>query len=383
MVIIFVFSNKTHFQTAIPLLERLKDTYEFIAIFNLSNKQYSSGLEEYFLTYQHYFKENLCLENGVTKINHLSNLFKVKKFIKTIMLKYPIKSSIQFIEGADIDWLVIGLLREKDIRTVVLQWAITWEPIYYDEMKKNKFKAMLKRNLYKIFKVLLGLNYRTMQYLGDGNAKYLVTMGDFWTEQFSRHHAYPNKFISVGNPRFLDLIKLRDIKNKDKILFITGAGTSLYGYAKNKHLEDIKEIYEAYAKANCKNSLIHKLHPRDKYVEEIILLSKQYSNIKIETKKSTSELLAHTLLTIIIRSTVGLEALIAGSKLVVYNNESQVIGFNYAKYNLAREVYNTNELRGLLQSIETLNIVDKKVVEFYIKTKNIVEDIVDVITKNQ
>lgn len=33
-------------------------------------------------------------------------------------------------------------------------------------------------------KIPTGMNYPSMKYLGDGQADYLLTMGDFWTNQF-------------------------------------------------------------------------------------------------------------------------------------------------------------------------------------------------------
>lgn len=379
----FVFSNKTHFETALPILEYFQDKYDYVAIFNLSNPNYSKGLMEYLEKYRELFQDILVLNTLSSKIERIKQLLQVKKFVQNCIKTCDIQSSIQFIEGSDIDWLVIGVLKENNIRTVVLQWGITWEPRYYDGLHgNNTVIKKIKSIIHKIFKIILGLNYPTMKYLGDGQSDYLLTMGDFWTNQFLKYHNKKDKFISVGNPRFLDLTQSREISDKKDILFITGAGTSLYGYDSEKHLEDIKNIYEAYSKANIENKLIHKIHPRDKFVSKIEQLAKKYKNIKVEQLVPTIELLKTSLVTIIIRSTVGLEALIAGSKLVVYNNGSQSIGFNYANYGLAMEVSNNNELKNLLANIESIKQPSCDEIEYYIKTKDIMKDLKYVITKN-
>jgi len=352
--------------------------YDFIAIFNLSNKEYSQGLERYLQTYQSKFIKIFTIYPSKTSAQKIIQLIKVKSFVKDSLYHFYIKASIQFIEGGDIDWLVIGVFKENNIKTIVMQWAITWEPSYYDNLKQSK-RINIRPIINKIIKIMLGLNYPTMKYLGDGQADYLLTMGEFWTNQFLKYHNYPDKFIATGNPRFLDLIDLKGYPNKQNILFITGAGTSLYGYSKNNHLKDIEEVYLAYQKSGISNRLVHKVHPRDICKEEIINLSKNYKNIIVETQKATTELLKTTLITIIIRSTVGLEALISGSKLIVYNNNKQLIGFNYAKHNLAKEAKNIKELTYLLKNHESIDRPKENKIEYYIKTRNILENIENVI----
>lgn len=379
----FVFSNKTHFETALPILEYFQDKYDYVAIFNLSNPNYSKGLREYLEKYRELFQDILVLNTLSSKIERIKQLLQVKKFVQNCIKTCDIQSSIQFIEGSDIDWLVIGVLKENNIRTVVLQWGITWEPSYYDGLHgKNTVIKKIKSKIHKVIKIVLGLNYPSMKYLGDGQSDYLLTMGDFWTNQFLKYHNKKDKFISVGNPRFLDLVTLKEHSNKKDILFITGAGTSLYGYGSEKHLEDIKNVYSAYVEANIPNILIHKIHPRDKFAIEIEQLAKKYKNIKVEISISTTELLKNTMVTIVIRSTVGLEALISGSKLVIYNNGNQSIGFNYANYGLATEVSNNNELKNLLINIESIKQPSCDEIEYYIKTKDIMKDLEYVITKN-
>jgi len=334
-----VFSNTTQFETALPMLICYGNMYDFIAIFNLSNKEYSQGLERYLQTYQSKFIKIFTIYPSKTRAQKIIQLIKVKSFVKDSLYHFYIKASIQFIEGGDIDWLVIGVFKENNIKTIVMQWAITWEPSYYDNLKQSK-RINIRPIINKIIKIMLGLNYPTMKYLGDGQADYLLTMGEFWTNQFLKYHNYPDKFIATGNPRFLDLIDLKGYPNKQNILFITGAGTSLYGYSKNNHLKDIEEVYLAYQKSGISN----------------------------ETQKATTELLKTTLITIIIRSTVGLEALISGSKLIVYNNNKQLIGFNYAKHNLAKEAKNIKELTYLLKNHESIDRPKENKIEYYIKT---------------
>ena len=378
--ILHVFSNKTHFETALPILNALNDQYAHIAIFNLSNLNYSKGLEKYLEEYKSLFHDTLVLGSTKSKFDRGIQLLKVKQFIKTILKRHKIQASLQFIEGGDIDWLVIGILKEHNIKTVVLQWAITWEPMYYDRLRQNKSRiSYVRSSIGKFVKTLLGINYPSMNYLGDGQADYLLTMGEFWTNQFLKYHNYPHKFIATGNPRFLDLIDLKKYSDKKDILFITGAGTSLYGYSKNDHLRDIDEVYLAYESSQITNKLIHKIHPRDKYKDEIFNLSKKYKNIIVETEQSTTELLKTVLLTIVIRSTVGLEALVAGSKLIVYNNKKQPIGFNYAKYRLAQESQNVEELSYLLKCLNRIDTPAEDMIEYYLKTRNILEDIRNVI----
>jgi len=379
--VLFVFSNKTHFETALPLLKYWQNRYHFIGIFNFSNEHYAQGLKAYMDEHESFFKDMLVLLPADSKWALLQNLLRVKAYMREKIQTRHILSSIQFIEGADIDWLVIGLLKEARIRTVVLQWAITWEPVYYDRMKKNKKISVLKRGLQCLVKSLFGLRYPTMRYLGDGAADYLLTMGAYWTEQFMKHHDRPGKFITTGNPRFMGLVTLREISNKNQILFVTGAGTSLYGYDKAKHLEDIKEVYRAYQISGSQYILIHKVHPRDKYADEIKKLATKYNNIVVETQKSIEMLLTHTILTVTIRSTVGLEALTAGSKLVVYNNANQIIGFNYAEHGLAKEVDTIETLSGVFEDVTQCRSVDQNRLERYVKSQYIIEDICDVVTQ--
>jgi len=224
----FVFSNKTHFETALPILKHFKDKYNYIAIFNLSNLNYSKGLAEYLEKYRAFFPDILVLNTLSSKAHRIKQLIQVKKFVKKSIRNYQTQSSIQFIEGSDIDWLVIGVLKENRIKTIVLQWAITWEPSYYDNLHgKKSIIQVFKSKINIITRSLLGLNYPSMKYLGDGQADYLLTMGEFWTNQFLKYHNKKNKFITIGNPRFLNLVKLREYTDKKDILFITGAGTSL------------------------------------------------------------------------------------------------------------------------------------------------------------
>lgn len=368
--ILFVFSNKTHFETALPLINFLKEEYEFLAIFNFVDVKYSKGLDEYLNKYENLFKEVFVIDKNDIFSKHIVNYLKLKRILRDWIKKYDIISSLQFIEGGYIDWLVIGVLKEHKIKTVVLQWAITGVPEFY-KTYQNSFKIVIKKFLKKV----LNINYPTMKYLGDGNADYLLTMGEFWTKQFLKHHNYPHKFITTGNPRFLELTTLKNYK-KDKVLFVTGAATSLYSYAKEKHLQDIEEVYIAYKKSGIKNIFIHKTHPRDIYVEDIKKLADKY-NILLETQKTTSEILKDVYLTIVIRSTVGFEALISGSKLVVYNNGNQTFGFNFADHNLAKETKNIDELSIFLKNLHTLNYPEN--IEYFIKTENILEDIKNVI----
>ncbi|GAB6045591.1 hypothetical protein JCM11957_11890 [Caminibacter profundus] len=160
---------------------------------------------------------------------------------------------------------------------------------------------------------------------------------------------------------------------KKNILFVTGAGSLLYGYNKEKHLKDIEEVYLAFEKSNINRKLIHKIHPRDQYTNDILNMSKKFKNIEVKTNELMEDLLKDIYLTIVIRSTVGLEALVAGSRLLVYNNSNQIIGFNYAKYNLAKEAKNIEELSDLLANSDKMDL--PKNIEYFVKTEKVLEDI--------
>jgi hypothetical protein len=373
--ILFVFSNKTHFETALPILYYLKDKYKFLAIFNFIDKEYSKGLENYFKKYRNLFEETFSITDDNFFTKNISNYLKVKKVLSNWIKNNNIITSFQFIEGGYIDWLVIGILKENNIKTIVLQWAITWEPRYYD-MLRSKNIIFIKQVIKKMIKKLLKIDYPTMKYLGNGNADYLLTMGEFWTQQFLKYHNYPDKFITTGNPRFLKLTALKEFEKKH-ILFVTGAGSKLYNYDKKKHLKDIEDVYLAFERSNINKKLIHKIHPRDVYINDILKLSKNFPNVEVKTNGLMEDILKNIYLTIVIRSTVGFEALVAGSKLLVYNNSNQSIGFNYAKYNLAKEAKNIEELSTMLINSDQIDIPEN--IEYFIKTKNVLIDIKNVI----
>ncbi|GAB6045592.1 hypothetical protein JCM11957_11900 [Caminibacter profundus] len=211
--ILFVFSNKTHFETALPILNFLKDKYKFLGIFNFIDTKYSKGLEKYLEKYENLFEEIFLIKDNNFFTKHITNYLKIKKILLKWLKEKNIISSIQFIEGGYIDWLVIGVLKENNIKTIVLQWAITWEPSYYDKLR-NKNITFIKQVIKKVIRKFLMIDYPTMKYLGDGNADYLLTMGEFWTKQFLKYHNYPYKFIATGNPRFLKLTTLKSFGKK-------------------------------------------------------------------------------------------------------------------------------------------------------------------------
>jgi len=382
--LLFVFSNKTQFETAIPLFTLLKAQYRFAAIFNVSNANYAKGLDAYERQYAQMFAYRLSLGASKGLRGKIGRLFRVKGFVKGLLAKNTVHASVQFTEGADIDWLVIGLLKEARVKSVVIQWAVTWEPSYYDALHRMQGSvrfAAFKRKIVSLAKVLIGMPYPTMRYYGDGASDYILTMGEFWTEQFLRHHPYKGKFVTTGNPRFVSLSSLRRFPDKRHILFVTGAATVLYGYTKRKHLQDIEEVYAGYRKSGARGKLIHKVHPRDKYREEIVRLAESFDGVEVETEASVESLLPEIFVTIIIRSTVGLEALAAGSRLIVYNNARQMIGFNYASYGLAHEVQNAESLASALEYSDMIVRPSFEKVSLFIKTERVLEDVCDVIAR--
>ena len=92
--------------------------------------------------------------------------------------------------------LLLSAGKSLNLVTFCFQWAISFKKTGYDILHKNitnsninlnkkllgKVKLLLKQVIYKT----LGYDYRAAIYLGDGLAKYLVTLGPYWSEKFKQ-----------------------------------------------------------------------------------------------------------------------------------------------------------------------------------------------------
>lgn len=377
--ILCVFSNKTHLETALPVLVELKDEYQFIGVFNFISTEYSVGLNQLLKQHNELFIEHYSIEEITSYYERYIVLLRLKKFIITCHKKMSFSHSLQFSEGGDVDWLVIGVLKSLNVKTVVMQWAITWEPKFYDRRQDYPMKVKFAVN--KAIKKLLNIDYLMMSYLGDGGADYLLTMGEHWTKQFQKFHDKPKKFITTGNPRFQDLAEERS-QDKTIVLLITGAATMLRGYDKSFHIQDIKDIYEAYNDSMCDLTLIHRVHPRDNTIDSIKKLAAEFENVELSLQGVTQDWLPKAKIVILIRSTVGLEALLAGANLIVFNNGRQEIGFNYADNNLAVETKTKEQLATVLSNYKELKKVADSEINHFVKTDNVMKIIKSVFKQN-
>ena len=134
--------------------------------------------------------------------------------------------------------LLLSAGKSMNLVTLCFQWAISFKKTGYDILHKNiansninlnkkllgKAKLLLKQVIYKT----LGYDYRAAIYLGDGLAKYLVTLGPYWSEKFKQEGISPNKIITGFFP-----FQYRDFKieGAQSVLVILGAGQEIYQHS--------------------------------------------------------------------------------------------------------------------------------------------------------
>ena len=362
----FCFSNATQFDTVVPLIEELIARNERVVAFvNSLAEAYAAGLGEKIATRKELFAEILPIDLPNNAVVRFLAYLKIKRILKKKIDLYRPKAIITFTEGGSVEWLFLGVAREKGIKAITIQWAIVWEPYIYDAMHKRKPRLAEKAIGRKRFILsLFGLNYPRMKYYGDGNAERILTMGDFWTQQFKKvHPQLKEKFVTFGVPRFA---KYRPQSEKEGYaLFTSGAGAFLYDYKKEDHLSEIRDIYEAARKAGMR--LLHKPHPRDPVKNDIDALAAQYQNVSV-TFENLDRLLPSANCLLTIRSTTGFEALLCGTPVIVYETGKQSIGFDYAAHGLASKAKSVVELVNLLVNEPFMPSQDQ--VASYVQTRS-------------
>lgn len=366
MNLIFFVTNISQLDTAIEIASLKEFSIELIVVNQVG---LSKGLE----------KKAKDFKKEFTSISFfkLSDRFKKVQLLKLVLYFWyrAIKSKsliskknfivTLFTEGGRYEWIIASICKSFSIKSVCMQWALTWNPKDYQEINPGRYDM---EDRVGIMQKILGkiLCYRPvrMNYLGDGACDKVFTLGRYWKEQLELNHpSRKKKFVATGNPRF----KYSTSKKENIITFATGAGTAMYGNSIESHLENIKNVYQGtFEFCNEKRwILVHKLHPRDKATERIQSLSQNYPHVKVMTTGDTAKLLKKSKLTLVFRSTVGLEALLSNNKLIVIDYSSIYIGFDYSKFGLAEKVHTNIELDEKIREVVTKeNVINNNIYNF-------------------
>ena len=117
-----------------------------------------------------------------------------------------------------IEKLILAAAKEHDIPSLLVQDGI----LRYTKQKPQHYSSILRN----VFWDFLGLSKNTTYGLGD--ASRVAVMGEYTRELLKYEGADMQKVTITGQPRFDDLIQIRDMsKNSDLAQMITGTGIPL------------------------------------------------------------------------------------------------------------------------------------------------------------
>lgn len=354
-IIIVAVSNKTQFETFLSLRTQLHNEgykYRYILIQTMTNPNYDAGLAEAVEQHESLFI-NIIRIKKLPAVAHLLQMIFFKRRLTYYFQQPETTLALTFSEGGAVDWIVIGLAKRWQTLSICMQWAITWPDALYEKLRQSPPHRTIGLSAIKnIVKILLGFNFKKMTCFGNGNADVVLTMGDFWTQFLSEKYpllARQEKFITLGHPawtRYKDISKRKDRKH---LVFCTGAGPAIWNTSSEDHLNTIRAVYSACQPFlnTHQITLYHKPHPRDKHHDAIRELSADYSNIVITTS-SLYDVFSRSYRMITIRSTTGFEALLAGLDVIIFDDDTHDIGFDYSKHHLAKKATNPQELVAIL-----------------------------------
>ena len=216
--------------------------------------------------------------------------------------------------------LLLSAGKSMNLVTFCLQWAISFKKTGYDILHKNiinsninlnkkllgKLKFLLKQTIYKA----LGYDYRSAIYLGDGLAKYLVTLGPYWSEKFKQEGISPEKIITGFFPRPYHNIKIEDAQS---VLVILGAGQEIY--QNSVQLQDWVQFLERCGVDRA--DIVVRPHPKtsEKNFNDIVkfgLTVKQDKDLDTQIHESSAVCLD--------RSTVMLRCVQMNKPIIFYEN---------------------------------------------------------------
>ncbi len=381
--LIVALSNKTQLEVFLSLKDQIsatKHSISYILIHDMTNSHYAAGLSDAIHIHRSHFEKIITFKKKHS-LFHLMQLIRFKKVVSTYLQDKETKGVLTFSEGGAIDWIIIGIANHLDKITLCLQWAITWPDEVYNKLKRPEKKGLVRDFIKKHLKIFMGFNYKKMTVFGNGDARHVLTLGEFWTDFLSKKYptlAKQEKYITFGNPKWSAYKQLSKKKKQQHLLFCTGAGPSLWNSSMELHIDTIRKVYEGCQQFLNENQLIlyHKPHPRDKATKTFSTLMEKYSNIKI-SQEPLSQLFEKCNRMITIRSTTGFEAILAGLQLIIFDDGSQEIGFDYSEHNLAQKASNGEQLELLLKENLIQKSLPKASIEYFIETeycgKNLVQ----------
>jgi len=379
-IVCFLVSNSTHLDIVDKLIPAFKSKgVDVHVIGDLSRKRYSGNLEEKLRI----LKQRTALEAiNVSIVGCRLSFFRFWDELKLDRKFHKIFSQVHalitFTEGGVSEWIALGVAGKLGIPKNCIQWAITWEPFVYNELHKRDLSKPRARDLViSLIRSILGLSYKRMIYFGDGGADKIFVLGEYWRQQFIKHHNNSQKFVVTGSPSFE--VNGCDIKKEKTVVLALGAGTSLYSDDTCKHLNKIELIYSVFSELNSYTDykLLHKIHPRDYNTEKISELAKKYPRVEVvDNSKDIKPVLDLSEILITVRSTAGLEGLVRKVKVIVFDDDNETIGFDYSKHCLALKASDKSSLEIALKASKK-SIFDKGNVKYFIESSNCSKKIVN------
>ena len=242
---------------------------------------------------------------------------------------------LTFTEGGCIEWIYLSAARHHKIHSTCIQWSITWPKKFYDDNLSYK-KWVIKKFKYKAINTLrraVGIKGHPMEYLGDGLAERVLTIGDFWTQQLiSNHEKLSKKFFTYGM-HFKAFAKVPP----KRVVIILGAESGLGYTHASKFLEEISILIEKLKYFIDKKYIISvRPHPRETR-ENMAVIQKFCDGFQCEINDSSVELdLSDVKAVFVKRSTLGFQAAYNEIPLFVYGQIDQR-GFDYAEHGLGKD----------------------------------------------
>ena len=242
---------------------------------------------------------------------------------------------LTFTEGGCAEWIYLSAAKYYKIDSTCIQWSITWPKKFYDGnlsykawvLKKLKYKAV------NTIRRVVGIKGRPMEYLGDGLADRVLTIGEFWTRQLKQNHkSLSEKFFTYGMP-FKTITKIKP----NRVVIILGAESGLGYTHASKFLEEISNLIDKLKYFIDEKYIISvRPHPRETK-ENMEMIQNICINFQCEINDSKVELdLSDVKAILIKRSTLGFQAVHNKIPLFVYGQPDQR-GFDYARHGLGKD----------------------------------------------
>lgn len=187
---------------------------------------------------------------------------------------------------------------------------------------------------------------------------YIAAYGDSMKEILIKYGAKPESIVVTGNPKFDAICQRRNNASKKEVLLLTDYMVEFGLWSSRKRRDFVLDVYRA-VESLPEYKLVIKIHPVMENLRSYRAIIDGLPNPpRLYQKENVADLIADCAVAITVLSSTGLEAMVAGKPLVVYNPYHDVT--HYKESDGIYFAYMENGLASVLRELASEGISDYK-----------------------